>query len=439
MQPQFAQYDVIIVGGGLAGLSAAVYLARGGKSVTLLEKSSELGGRASTRDEHGYLFNRGAHAFYTGGAASEILAELAITYDYGIPRDVFLLQGGKLDRVPVNTRLLLSSSLLDVGDKLELMRLFTTLPKLKASDVATMSAQEWLEQNARRTQVRRLLTSFAHTFSYSSALDLVSAQVFLTRLQCSRKHPIHYINGGWQTLVNALRQKAEQAGARIVSDRRVEAVVCNGDRVEGVRLHNGPILYASTVIIAAEPQEAVKLVDSTRYPALREVVDTIVPVSIACLDVALSRPPSTRYPVVQDMDQPRFLTTPSFYTCLAPEGGALISMFRQLDPMHPVNQQEIEHVLENYLDTIQPGWRDVLVKRIYLPHINAASMLPTASIGGFAGRPTPEVTGIANLYLIGDWIGPEGYQIDASLSSARHVARKLLQGKPGLIKSEVAI
>ena len=49
MNSQFAHTDVVVVGGGMAGLSAACYLARAGVAVTLFEKAASLGGRAATQ------------------------------------------------------------------------------------------------------------------------------------------------------------------------------------------------------------------------------------------------------------------------------------------------------------------------------------------------------------------------------------------------------
>ncbi len=51
--------DVAIVGGGPAGLTAAVVAARAGRSVVLYEKASAPGGRAVTREIDGYRFNVG--------------------------------------------------------------------------------------------------------------------------------------------------------------------------------------------------------------------------------------------------------------------------------------------------------------------------------------------------------------------------------------------
>jgi hypothetical protein len=65
----------------------------------------------------------------------------------------------------------------------------------------------------------------------------------------------------------------------------------------------------------------------------------------------------------------------------------------------------------------------VLVRRVYLPRIEAVGTLVMAASGGFAGRPGGQVPGLANLYLAGDWIGPEGFLADASLASARQAAQ----------------
>jgi phytoene dehydrogenase-like protein len=69
----------------------------------------------------------------------------------------------------------------------------------------------------------------------------------------------------------------------------------------------------------------------------------------------------------------------------------------------------------------------VLVKRQYLPRIEAVGTLPTAREGGFSGRPGFRVTGLDNLYLAGDWVGPEGFLIDASMASARRAAEVVLE------------
>jgi hypothetical protein len=96
------------------------------------------------------------------------------------------------------------------------------------------------------------------------------------------------------------------------------------------------------------------------------------------------------------------MTAQSLYSRVAPKGGAQIYTFKQLDPARPGDQRENERALEDLLDAAHPGWREVLVKRQYPPRIEA--------VGGFAGRPDSRVPGIANLYLAGDWVGPERRQ-----------------------------
>ena len=51
--------QVVVVGGGFGGLSAACYLADAGADVRLLEKNEQLGGRASRLEKDGFTFDMG--------------------------------------------------------------------------------------------------------------------------------------------------------------------------------------------------------------------------------------------------------------------------------------------------------------------------------------------------------------------------------------------
>jgi len=431
MEPKLAQTDVAVVGGGMAGLTAACYLVRGGAEVTLFEKAPLLGGRAATQTSDGFMFNRGVHGLYTGGAASRALEELGITYSHGTPKATFVLQQGELRSFPTSLSHFLRTDLLGAGDKLALVRFFAALGRAKPRDLAKASVQEWLDRMVRRPRLHRLMVSLAYPLVYTSALDLVSAEVFVDKFQRALKHPVHYIDGGWQVLVDGLRTAAERMGARVISDAHVEAVELGGARARSVRLRDGSLVQASAVVIATGPRDAAKLVDGGDNLFLRRIVDGLVSGRVACLDVALRRLPFPDRPVVQDLDGPRFMTAQSLYSRVAPEGGALVYTFKQLDPRRPGDPREDERDLEDLLDAVQPGWRDALVKRQYLPRIEAVGALPTASSGGFAGRPVTEVPSVDNLYLAGDWVGPEGFLVDASVASARRAAQLLLEaGSP---------
>jgi phytoene dehydrogenase-like protein len=193
-------------------------------------------------------------------------------------------------------------------------------------------------------------------------------------------------------------------------------------------LADGRVLAASSVVIAASPSVAASLVQDSERTSLARWADEAIPVRAACFDVALSRLPVPRATFALGIDRPLYLSVHSATARLAPEGGALIQVAKYLEPNHRDSVETVERELEGLLDLIQPGWRDVIVHRRFLPDMIVMNALPLASFGGTQGRPGPEVPGVQGLFIAGDWVGNEGLLVDAALASAKEAAGKIVEG-----------
>lgn len=70
--------NVLIVGGGLAGLTAAAFLVKEGIPVTVIEKESRVGGLVNSFERNGYVFDGGLRAVESSGLILSALNDLGI-------------------------------------------------------------------------------------------------------------------------------------------------------------------------------------------------------------------------------------------------------------------------------------------------------------------------------------------------------------------------
>jgi phytoene dehydrogenase-like protein len=424
--------DLVVVGGGLGGLAAAALAARRGLSVTLFERARGLGGRAVTHRTGDFRFNVGPHALYAQGRGVTVLRDLGVAFAGRKPRlsEAYAVDRGAKHALPGGFVSLLSTGLLRLPGKIEAARLLGSMARIDSAAAQGRTVREWLERNVRQHDVRQLLQALLRLATYTDDPERQSAGAALAQLQLALAGGVYYLDEGWQVLVDGLRFAAEQAGVIIVNDTRVVQVEHDG-MVRGVRLASGERCRTAAVIMSGAPGDAVGLVDGGTHPTLRRWAEEAIPVRAACLDVGLTRLPRPRALFALGIDQPLYLSVHSAVARLAPAGGATIHVAKYLRADHGTQAKADEQALEGLLDLVQPGWRDVVVERRYLPRMTVAHALPSAAAGGTRARPGPEVPGIGNLYVVGDWVGPVGLLADASLASAQRAAELVRQRAAG--------
>jgi phytoene dehydrogenase-like protein len=412
-----------IVGGGLAGLGVAALLSRRGRSVTVLERASRVGGRARSDRLGDQVFNLGPRALYRDGEAWRLLTALGLPLSGRVPSSAGLaaLLGAGVHPLPSGPWSLLRSALLTPAGKLGLARALSAVPRLSARALAGTSTARWLDALAPTPDARRLLAALVRLTTYVADHEALSAEAAVLQLQRATRRGVVYLDDGWQSLVDGLVERVLAGGGRICTGVRVDGIEHDG-AVRAIRV-DGERLPSAGVVLAVGPTTASRLVPG--LGSLARFAARARPVEAACLDLGLDALPRPARPFALGLDRPSYVSAHSVYAQLGP--GATIAALRYLggpegDPGDP---EALESGLQAEVDVLQPGWRARRVQRRLLPRMTVTHALPTAEDGGLAGRPDPVADGIDGLYLAGDWVGDRGLLADASLASAERVAEAI--------------
>jgi phytoene dehydrogenase-like protein len=373
--------QITIVGGGIAGLVAAIACAEESTKVRLVEAHERLGGRARSTDGP-YKANLGPHAMYNDGAFWRWMRERDILPAYRKARlsGVRLRLGGTLRRTP------------PLGTLPAILRLRGREAPV-ATDFRTWAASHTDDETA------ALAASAAGVFTFHHDPGELSAAFVwprMARLLLTVPSIVTYPVAGWSTLVAALEKRVHELGV----------IVDTGTRLEE--------LPATPTILATELDQARELLgdDSLRWQSGRTV----------CLDLGV-RHRRGDPTIVSDLDESGWIGRYSGANpTIAPEGEELIQAQMPIRPGESVDMAATR--LERFLDVSIEDWREreTWRRRQVMDGRSGALDMP-----GSSWRERPAVDRGDGVFLAGDMVAAEGMLAEVSWASAVEASRLALK------------
>lgn len=262
--------DVIVVGGGLAGLVAARTLGEQDHRVTLFERDETVGGRVRSDHEDGFVFDRGFQVLFTAYPAVQRELDLdSLSLRSFRPGGTLVRPGERTTLAdPLGDPKALTATLFNrdvtLGDKLRVLRLRRELARKPLADVLAADDATIAEYLDRRGFSRQFRENFAAPFYGGITLDrsLASSRfVFEYTFKMLSAGKIAVPAEGMGAISQQLAESAREAGVTIETGTPVESVIPGGDE-SGVAVETpGETVEADATVVATDPASARELTD----------------------------------------------------------------------------------------------------------------------------------------------------------------------------------
>lgn len=241
-------YDIVVVGSGLGGLTCANRLARCGHRILLLEHHHRLGGLATWFKRKGHIFDVSLHGFPYGMVKTckkywnkAITASIVQLKNIVFDNPQFSLRT-TFDREDftrlLNTRFEVPLATID--------RFFATVAAMNFYDDQAMTTRELFEQFfPGRSDVHRLLME-PITYANGSTLDDPAITYGIVFSNFMSKG-VFTFEGGTDRLIALMTEELERNGVTICTGAKVDKILVDKKRVRGVNA-NGRTISARAVV-----------------------------------------------------------------------------------------------------------------------------------------------------------------------------------------------
>jgi zeta-carotene desaturase len=440
-------FDVLIMGGGFAGLAAGVALAGAGRRVCLLEQKPHLGGRArSFRDPTtGSVVDNGQHLFMGCYHATIDFLRTLETLDrlYFQPRlEVpFLDRDGRLSRLecpdlPAPWNLLLGvlrSQSFSFKQKLEVLRLGKDLRSAEqnSAPTASESVKAWLSRRGQSEGLQRNFWDLLCIAAMNEDPRSASAQLFerVLRLALFSSPADSRLGiarvGLSECYTAAAAAYIEARGGRVQTGRGVKQLLIAEGACRGVDLGAGETIEGVPIISAVPWHQLAMLVPSEllRTEPLFAAALALRPAPIISINLWYDAPITNlefvalRGTTIQWLfDKSRILGTDDHYVSLV-LSGAHEHVSRSKEELLAIALRELSEML--------PAVRKTKLLHSLIIKERFATFSPSPEAEPL--RP-PARTPIQGLFLAGDWTATGlPATIEGAVQSGYTAARELLK------------
>jgi len=294
-------FDVIIIGSGIGGLTAAGLLAKAGKKVLVLEQHDRAGGYAHGFKRKKYTFDAGVHLTsgcglqgFSGGQIIRKVLQAVNMYDsvqfVKVNPFSFVSVSGVTTELPSSIDCFINELSQQFPAESQGLHDLMTLCLQLAEQVAT--AEDMLaasKQNQSSPELNLLLQYRQSTLAdvwadYIKSPELraifaalwpylglppskISFIYWASMLIGYIEDGAYYCLGGFQVFANALVEGLTQAGGEIRFKSPVQKIRIENNQAQGVQLKSGEIINAKTLISNADMRHTVQgLVGEQYFP-----------------------------------------------------------------------------------------------------------------------------------------------------------------------------
>jgi oxygen-dependent protoporphyrinogen oxidase len=289
---------VLVIGGGIAGLSAAYYLKKNGVQVTLIERGSSVGGAIRTILKHErYLLEMGPNTFLSSSEtifnlSREIGIENKLVTNQSAAKKRYLFRKNCLHELPVGPKQFLRSPVMSIPGKMRVM----IEPFIRSKSTAGESLAGFVRRRAGKELLEALVDPFVSGVWAGDAYQLEMKSVFPRLLEIedefgSIMKGMRALKGafgnnnlvsyywGMQTLPARIH---DILGTSVRTDSAIEAIEPREDGTWMAHIDShGETVEADAIVITTHANEAAELL----VPHSREIFQPLMGIPYVSLAV----------------------------------------------------------------------------------------------------------------------------------------------------------